>query len=411
MKKTIAVLPAMLIALLLLAACGDAGYYDAASAPAAPMADPAPAPAPAADYGGTTVLGEVGMSHNLYLFEPQPSFLESVGEAVLGMFDQETENSMAYDEADYTKAEIVSLSTAESVSLSTTESVRPGLAEKIIYTAYAEVETTEFDEAVDAVERLIAQNGAFVESSYVRNLNHSQQHYGYISLRWANYTIRVPQNRLGPMTAGLEQVGHVVSVQNDAQNITAQFYDTESRLAALRTQEGSLLAMLAKAETVADMIIIEERLSDVRYQIESLTSTLRNWQTHIDYSTLTLNIQEVEKYSEPVVINRTYWQRIGDGLGSTTKGVGVFFSNLFAWLIIYLPVIIILGAIAVAVIIIVKRSDRKIRKRVAEREASKAAEMEAEKAAERETSEAAEMEAEKAAERETEKAEPQPDDE
>ena len=121
--------------------------------------------------------------------------------------------------------------------------------------------------------------------------------------------------------------------------------------------------MLEKAETVADMISIEERLSDVRYKIESLTSQLRNWQREVDYSTVNIKLREVEKLTEaPPDLPRTYWQQMGDGLSNTLKGIGRFFAWLFKAVVTRLPVLIILAVVAVAVIVIYRKR-RKARNR------------------------------------------------
>ena len=249
------------------------------------------------------------------------------------------------------------------VPAGTTQTAAGGLAEKIIYSAYAEIETVEFDETIDKVHEMLNLNGAFIENSYIGGRNYAQSRHGYQAYRSARFTLRVPQERLASMTESLSMLGNVIVVQNDAQNITSQFFDTQSRLTALRTEEESLLNMLAKAETVADMIIIVERLSEVRYGIESLTSTLRNWQNQIDYSTLSLHIQEVEVFTEIQPIHRTYWQQIGDGLQGSIRAVGMFFMDLFRWIIVSLPVLIILAVIAAAVAIIVRSKIRKARKR------------------------------------------------
>jgi len=137
-----------------------------------------------------------------------------------------------------------------------------------------------------------------------------------------------------------------------------QFFDTQSRLNTLSIQEERLLDMLRRAEDVPDLIAIEQRLGEVRYQIESLTTTLNNWQNQVDYSYLTLNIREVEQFTEPT---DSYWRQIGDGFMSTIRGVGRFFMNLFMWLIISAPVLVILAVIAVAALIIIKRKLRSIK--------------------------------------------------
>jgi len=239
-----------------------------------------------------------------------------------------------------------------------------GLSEKIIYTVSAFIETIDFDESVERVYALITYNRAFIETANIEGRNHAQRHYGWQTYRTASFTIRVPRDRLNDMTANLETIGNVTTHSSDAQNITAQFTDSQSRLTAMRVQEERLLDMLSKADNVTDMIALEERLAEVRYQIEALTSTLRNWQNRVDYSTLSLYIYEVEVFTEmtpPPVL--TYWQQIGDGLDRNVRAVGRFFMNLFKWLIINLPVLVILAVIAIIITLIVRRQIKKSKKR------------------------------------------------
>ena len=70
------------------------------------------------------------------------------------------------------------------------------------------------------------------------------------------------------------------------------------RLETYAIEEERLLSMLEKATTVEEMIQLESRLSDIRYQIESLESRLRNWQNQVDYSTITIYLREVEELSD-----------------------------------------------------------------------------------------------------------------
>jgi hypothetical protein len=240
-----------------------------------------------------------------------------------------------------------------------------GLVEKIIYSVRANIETVDFDESIEGVYKLLAQNGGFIENSDIGGRNYQQSYHGWQTYRGAQFTLRVPKDRLNTITASLDTLGSVTSQTSNAENITAQFFDTQSRLNSYNTQEERLLDMLSKSENVTDMIAIEERLADVRYQIESLTTTLRNWQNQVDYSSLYLFITEVEKYTEITPVQqRTYWQQIGDGFQATTRSVGSFFKDLFRWLVVSLPVLIIIAAIAVITLIIVRMQIRRRAKRI-----------------------------------------------
>ena len=226
--------------------------------------------------------------------------------------------------------------------------------DKIIYSVFADLETMSFDDTIAGVHALMASHGAFIENSSISGVNYASKHYGWNDFRSAFFSLRVPVARLDSMAASLDNLGNVTHISHSATNITSQFFDTQSRLNSLKIQEERLLDMLSKAEDVPDLILIEERLSDVRYQVESLTTTLNTWQNQVDFSTLTLNIREVEQFTERVEIHRSYWQQIGDGFMSTIRGVGRFFMNLFMWIIVSAPVLIIIAIVVVAALILIR---------------------------------------------------------
>ena len=235
-------------------------------------------------------------------------------------------------------------------------------SQKMIFTVTAEIETTEFDESLESIEALMTAYGAYIESSYISGKNYADTFYGYETYRTASFSIRVPADKLTAMTDNLPTLGNVLSSNKHSQNITSQYIDAEARLKACRAEETSLLAMLEKAETVEVILAVQSRLTDVQYEIQSLTSTLKNWQNQVDYSTITLNIREVAKLTEKQPpLQRTYWEEIGDGFNATLKGIGAFFKGLFKGVVIILPVLFILAVISVFVIVIVRVATRKSR--------------------------------------------------
>ena len=331
MKKTIALLLTALLAISLLASCSAGkNSYDS--------------------YDGGGTVSELG----LYNTKPAPSAPQASAapEDSANYASRET----AYD-SEVMAGEVYDASFSAAGGGGASQG---GLAEKKIYSGQADIETVDFDATIDRVYEMLELNGGFIESSHVGGLNYGQRYYGYQAYRSAQFVLRVPVERFDTIVkgGGLEALGNVTSKDFHAQNITAQFYDTESRLASLRTEEERLLAMLAKSDTVADMIAIEARLSEVRYNIESLTSTLRNWQNQVDYSDLTLYIQEVEKLTETAPTHRTYWQQIGDGFQLTVKNIGAFFMDVFKWLAVNLPVLVIIAVVVVIVAIILGKKFR-----------------------------------------------------
>lgn len=229
--------------------------------------------------------------------------------------------------------------------------------DKIIYSGYAEIETLDFDRSVEAVHALIARHGGFLESSSVRGTDYTGE-----GRRSADFVIRIPRESFETVTGGLSELGNVSYSRVQAENVSASYYDTESRLAAYRIEEERLLSMLEKAETVEDMLAIEDRLTAVRYEIESHTTTLMNWDSLINYSTLELYLREVVEYTaEPEL---SYWQKLGRGFVRSLEKVGEFFKDLFRFVVVNLPVLVLVAAAAVALGLGIRHRRRKKAARV-----------------------------------------------
>ena len=234
-----------------------------------------------------------------------------------------------------------------------------GIPEKLIYSASATVETTEFDGTIEKLSALVEQYGGFVESSSVNGSNYYTQSRGYSSTRCASYVIRVPSDKFSALMGSLSTLGNVPYSHTYTENITAQYYDTDARLTAYQTQEARLLEMMEAAETVEDLIAIEEKLTELRYQIESLQSTLKNWDRQVAYSTLDLEVQEVVEYTPES--RMSYGQELALALCSGLKRTGEFFKDLLLAIVGALPALVIL-AVVLAILIPVWKKRRKARK-------------------------------------------------
>ena len=228
--------------------------------------------------------------------------------------------------------------------------------DKIIYSAGATLETTDFDGTIDKLEALIDAHGGFVESSSISGNNYYHTSRGYASTRSADYRIRIPSRDFAAVMNSLSTLGNVPYSNTYTENITSQYYDVQARLNAARTQEQTLLEMMAKADKVSDMLEIQDQLSDVRYRIESLESKLTNWDRQVSYSTISLSVQEVQIYTPEAKMS--FGEQLRLALGRGLRGIGEFFRDLLLWLIEALPALLILGAFVVLAVFLVRRIRR-----------------------------------------------------
>ena len=248
--------------------------------------------------------------------------------------------------------------------------------EKIIYSADATVETTEFDKSIAALEQLLADCGGFVESSSVNGNNYYDSARGNISRRTANYTLRIPSAKFSGVMNSLEKLGNVPYTYMYTENVTAQYYDVEARMKAYQKQEARLLEMMDLAETVEDIITIEDKLTDVRYRIDSLQSSLNNWDRRVAYSTLNLTVKEVQVYTPETVTRVTYGERLAKAFKDSLTGTAEFFKDLLVFLVSILPALVILAVL----FFVCRPLIKKLRARGKERRAARAADKAARKA-------------------------------
>ena len=232
---------------------------------------------------------------------------------------------------------------------------------KIIKNVDLTLETLEFDKAVDSIKADAVAQGGYIESSYVsgRSINDG---YGY-NQRYASFTIRVPANVLSNYVDSLSKTYNMLSINESSSDITDQYYDTESRLNSLLTQEERLLSMLEGATELQYMLEIERNLADVRYQIENYYSTLTRYDNQVSMSTVSIYLQEVVKYQEIVEQPKTFGERLSTAISGSWNN---FVDNLQYFIIDFtyalpglLTFIIILAAIIFVLVLIIKRRRKK----------------------------------------------------
>ena len=266
----------------------------------------------------------------------------------------------AYDAA-YPAAEEMEYAVAETMAaagnslMDSGESGSTALPEgrKWIITVNMDAETEDLDALMASLDETILSLNGYVEDqdSYNGSLYSSRRY------RNANLTIRIPAERVDEFTAQVSGIANVVSTELSRQDITLNYVATESRVTALETEEARLLELMEQAETMADLLEIESRLTDVRYELENRASQLRLYANQVDYATIYLSINEVQEYTP--VEDPTVWERISGGFVSSLKSLGSGLVDILVWILASSPYLVLWGLIAAAVILLVK----KLRKR------------------------------------------------
>ena len=252
--------------------------------------------------------------------------------------------------------------TAEMAAASSggSESVTLITDRKLIKRVDMSVETKEFDQFMEELEMRIPEFGGYVENM---DINNGSAYSSYRSSKDASITIRIPQEQLQAFVDVVGERANVTKHSENIQDVTLEYVDLESHKKVLLTEQESLLKILETATNLEDIIILEERLTRVRYQIESMEAQLRTFDNKVNYSTVQLRVSEVKELTP--VEERTIFQQMGDkfieSLGEICNG----FIELIIWFvgsIPYFAVLILFILILIGFIKLLNKSSQKSKK-------------------------------------------------
>lgn len=211
---------------------------------------------------------------------------------------------------------------------------------KIIKSSQLSLETAKFNDVINSLEDMVKSYGGYIASSSIdaEGINNNYQ-----CLRFASYKINVPSDKLDDFLDESSKLATVRNKSTSAEDITAQYYDNESRLKSLQIQEERYLEILKTATEVKDIIEIENALTDVRYEIENLTTCLNKISNLVDMATVNINIQEVSQETVAQSVPKTLGEKISSSFVNSLKKIKEFSINTVIFIIAAIPYLIIIS--------------------------------------------------------------------
>lgn len=218
---------------------------------------------------------------------------------------------------------------------------------KLVYTANMTMETLEFDKAVEDIDALVQELHGYFQQRSV--------HQGGRGYRYAEFTVRVPAEHFTAFCNQVGQLCHVTYANSGAEDISDSYYDTESRLTTAKAKLARLQELLEKAEDMEDIITIENAISDTEWQIDRLSGTMRDYDSLVDYATVTVDLNEVYKLSGDVEAPMTFSQRLGSAFTNGLKSVAEALEALVMWLAYSWVWLVILAAVIVVAVRLIRK--------------------------------------------------------
>lgn len=222
---------------------------------------------------------------------------------------------------------------------------------KLIKNVSVKIETTELEKSKEQIEKAIKDANGYIENSnYENNKDYSFARY--------HLKIRIDTNQLETFSDSLNKIGTITFKNEETKDVTLEYSDMESYKKTLQIEQERILSLLEQSKDLEMIIQLEDKLSEIRYELERQESQLKLYDNLIEYSTIDLTLEEVEHISGSNK-NDSIFKRIGNGLKDTFYDLKVIFSNLFVFLIVNSPYILIIGGIITLIIIYRKKHPRK----------------------------------------------------
>lgn len=230
---------------------------------------------------------------------------------------------------------------------------------KIIKHQNLYLETLEFDKGLEDIEILVGSYGGYYASSEVSTSG---------STRRATLSLRIPSSKLDEFVSGItkSETFNIRSTSLSTEEVTETYYDLKAQLDSLMDQEARIKALMDRAATLSELLTIENKLTSVRTQINSVSSKIQYYDKAVDMSFVNITLYEVKEYipDDPP----TYFERVGEAIGGAWKVFASFVGDIFVGILWAFPFILVIGGILVVAIIV---SRKRFKKKMAEKEKQK----------------------------------------
>lgn len=286
--------------------------------------------------------------------EMDDAYVENVVDGYFDKIEMEANGDLSYG-MDGGYAEVPS--EMESTSTDTSQ-----YTEKVIRNVSLFSETRDFDRALDEIRASVASLGGYEQSVNVTGKSyHSSAQY----CRTARMTLRLPAESLDAFLGVVGDMVNVTSQTMSSSNVTAEYYDIESRISVLESERDAYEEMLKKSDDVSYLLKIKDRLYNVIEEIESYKTQLRVYDNKVAYSTVTMTLDEVIEYTPITTPKDSFGTRITSAFRESWKDFADGCESLFIGLVYALPTLLILGVIGCGAVAIILVSVRRAKKKAA----------------------------------------------
>jgi hypothetical protein len=202
----------------------------------------------------------------------------------------------------------------------------------IIRSGTMSIEVDNYDETEAKIKGIVNNFSGYLTNS-TSKLDASGKKQGSI-------TIRVASDKFDAMIADLSKTGKVMNQNISGKDVTEEYMDADARLKTQRELESRLLKLLEeKTARLTDVVEVEQKLANVRENIEKTEGRMRYLKDQASFSTLTVSVYE------PSLLNTStgggFFYELGQAVKKGLSGFTSVLAGIITVFIALLPLLII----------------------------------------------------------------------
>ena len=191
---------------------------------------------------------------------------------------------------------------------------------KIIKTAYISIEVENYLDERKLIDTSLKECNAYIVNENLQNTESQISN---------SINIKVPANQFDNLLDKLSKIAKKVDYQNiETKDVTEEYIDIETRLANSRKVEQTYLRLLRRTNTIEDILKIEQKLSEIRTDIESTEGRLKYLNHQVSFSTISLNVYQNLEYKYNPENTQSFFQRLKRSISMGWNGIVTFFLFL-----------------------------------------------------------------------------------
>ena len=150
-------------------------------------------------------------------------------------------------------------------------SIEGSSGRKLVKSVSLNAETKTFESSIEWLKKYISSFNGIIDNSYIDTGNINSTNYN----KSAYFAVRIPADKLDSFLSKIGDNLNVTFKQENISDVTDDYFDSESKLNSLKIEEENLNEMLKSAKSVDEMIKVEDKLSEVRANIENINRRIK----------------------------------------------------------------------------------------------------------------------------------------